>query len=78
MARTTISYEAGGAIFGAPDQHGPIVHFGVYDVDAAIATVNLGVQSYREGKAYYFYRGTGQVSHADRSWSARWPPRTSA
>ena len=39
MARTTMSYEAGGAIFGAPDQHGPIVHFGVDDVDAAIATV---------------------------------------
>ena len=43
---------------------------------AAIATVNLGVQSYREGKAYYFDRGTGQVSHADRAWSARWEERS--
>ena len=34
-----MSYEAGGAIFGAPDQHGPIVYFGVEDVDAAIARV---------------------------------------
>ena len=29
---------------------------------AAIATVNLGVQSYREGKAYYFDKETGEVS----------------
>jgi predicted dehydrogenase len=43
---------------------------------AAIATVNLGVQSYREGKAYYFDKGTGQISHADRSWAARWEERS--
>ena len=28
---------------------------------AAITTVNLGVMSYREGKAYYFDKETGQV-----------------
>ena len=39
---------------------------------AAITTVNLGVQSYREGKAYYFDKETGESSHADRAWSARW------
>ena len=32
---------------------------------AAITTVNLGVQSYREGKAYYFDKETGKVSDAD-------------
>ena len=35
-----MTYEAGGAIFGAPGQTGPIVYFGVDDVDAAIARVN--------------------------------------
>ena len=39
---------------------------------AAITTVNLGVQSYREGKAYYFDKETGEVADADRAWSARW------
>jgi predicted dehydrogenase len=29
---------------------------------AAITTVNLGVQSYREGKAYYFEKGTSEVT----------------
>ena len=43
---------------------------------AAIATVNLGVQSYREGKAYYFDKGTGESSHADTGWSARWEERS--
>ena len=32
---------------------------------AAIATVNLGVQSYREGKAFFFDKETGKVSEAD-------------
>ena len=48
---------------------------------AAIATVNLGVQSYREGKAYYFDKETGKVSDADESWSAKWEsdqPRSAA
>ncbi len=39
---------------------------------AAIATVNLGVQSYREGKALFFDKETGKVSDADESWSERW------
>jgi predicted dehydrogenase len=39
---------------------------------AAIATVNLGVQSYREGKALYFDKETGKVSEADESWARRW------
>ncbi len=43
---------------------------------AAITTVNLGVQSYREGKAYYFDPGTGEVSHADRAWARRWEERS--
>ena len=43
---------------------------------AAIATVNLGVQSYREGKAYYFDKATGEVSHADTGWAARWEERS--
>ncbi|QEH33315.1 Inositol 2-dehydrogenase [Aquisphaera giovannonii] len=39
---------------------------------AAITTVNLGVQSYREGKAYFFDKETGAVSPADTSWAAHW------
>ncbi len=39
---------------------------------AAIATVNLGVDSYRYGKAYYFDKATGKVSEADQAWSKRW------
>jgi hypothetical protein len=39
---------------------------------AAITTVNMGVQSYREGKALFFDRGTGRVSEADRSWATKW------
>jgi hypothetical protein len=43
---------------------------------AAIATVNMGVQSYREGTALYFDKATGQVTNADRSWAARWEERS--
>jgi predicted dehydrogenase len=43
---------------------------------AAITTVNLGVRSYREGKAYFFDKATGEVSDADRSWAARWEERS--
>jgi hypothetical protein len=43
---------------------------------AAITTVNLGVQSYREGKAYYFDKATGKVSQADETWSAQWEKRS--
>jgi predicted dehydrogenase len=39
---------------------------------AAIATVNLGVDSYRHGKCYYFDKETGKVSDADESWSKKW------
>lgn len=34
-----MTYEAGGAIFAAPSQNGPIVYFGVDDVDEAAARV---------------------------------------
>jgi hypothetical protein len=43
---------------------------------AAITTVNLGVDSYRQGKAYFFDKGTGKVSDADPSWAARWEERS--
>src|SRR5204862_5060831 len=43
---------------------------------AAIATVNLGVMSYREGKAYYFDKENGEVTDADRAWAARWEERS--
>ena len=43
---------------------------------AAITTVNLGVQSYREGKAYYFDKATGEVCDADSAWAARWEERS--
>ena len=39
---------------------------------AAIATVNMGVQSYREGKALIFDKETGKVSEADTAWAKRW------
>ncbi len=39
---------------------------------AAITTVNLGVDSYRYGKAYFFDKATGKVSEADDSWSKKW------
>ncbi len=39
---------------------------------AAIATVNLGVDSYRNGKAYFFDKETNKVSEADESWAKRW------
>ncbi len=42
---------------------------------AAIATVNLGVKSYREGKAYYFDKETGEACQADTGWATRWEER---
>jgi len=39
---------------------------------AAITTVNMGVQSYREGKALFFDRDGGRVSQADDSWAKKW------
>jgi hypothetical protein len=43
---------------------------------AAIATVNMGVQSYRDGKALFFDKATGEVKPADASWAARWEERS--
>ena len=43
---------------------------------AAITTVNLGVQSYREGKAYYFDKEKGVPTNADSAWSTRWEERS--
>ena len=43
---------------------------------AAITTVNLGVQSYREGKAFYFDKHTGKTSQADESWAKKWEERS--
>jgi len=43
---------------------------------AAIATVNMGVRSYREGKALLFDKGTGEVCEADTSWARRWEERS--
>ena len=43
---------------------------------AAIATVNLGVRSYREGKAFYFDKGTGEVCEADTAWAKKWEERS--
>jgi len=39
---------------------------------AAITTVNLGVQSYREGKAFYFDKENGKAPEADESWAKKW------
>lgn len=43
---------------------------------AAITTVNMGVQSYREGKALYFNKENGQVVEADSAWPTRWEERS--
>ena len=43
---------------------------------AAIATVNMGVQSYREGKALYFDKETGKVHEADSQWALAWEKRS--
>ncbi len=39
---------------------------------AAIAVVNLGARSYREGKAFQFDTDRMKVSEADSSWASRW------
>jgi predicted dehydrogenase len=43
---------------------------------AAIATVNLGVDSYRYGKAYYFDKTNGKISDADDTWAKKWEKRS--
>ena len=35
-------------------------------------TVNLGVDSYRHGKGYFFDKDTGKVTDADESWAKKW------
>jgi predicted dehydrogenase len=43
---------------------------------AAYTFVQMGVQSYREGKALFFNRDTKQVSNADASWALQWEKRS--
>jgi predicted dehydrogenase len=43
---------------------------------AAIATVNLGTQSYREGKAYFWNQEKQRETLADASWSRQWEERS--
>jgi predicted enzyme related to lactoylglutathione lyase len=41
-----VTYEAGGAIFESPEQNGPMVYFGVEDIDASLARLReLGGQA---------------------------------
>lgn len=39
---------------------------------AAIATVNLGVDSYRFGKAYFMDPASGKITDKDPGWSKQW------
>lgn len=43
---------------------------------AAITLVNLGVVSYREGRALYFDKESRRVSNADSSWARAWERRS--
>jgi hypothetical protein len=43
---------------------------------AAIATVNLGTQSYREGKAYFWDVKNHRATLADSSWAQAWEKRS--
>ncbi len=43
---------------------------------AAIATVNLGTQSYREGKAYFWDAKNHKATGADSSWALAWEDRS--
>ncbi len=45
---------------------------------AAIVTVNLGAQSYREGKAFYWNAEQRKVTEADASWAANWEQMSKA
>jgi predicted dehydrogenase len=45
---------------------------------AAIATVNLGTQSYREGKAYFWDAKNHRATLADASWAQNWEKRSKA
>jgi predicted dehydrogenase len=43
---------------------------------AGVVTAAMGVQSYRDGKALFFDKGTGKVTESDPSWIARWEDRS--
>lgn len=43
---------------------------------AAFTTVNLGVQSYRFGKVFFWDKEKRQAREADASWAARWEERS--
>jgi hypothetical protein len=43
---------------------------------AAIVTVNLGTQSYREGKAYFWDAKSQRATLADSSWALAWEKRS--
>jgi uncharacterized protein len=59
-----MSYEAGGAIFGSPEQNGPMVFFGVPDIEAATARVGeLG----GEGGEKQEIPGIGYYAHCKDS-----------
>ena len=45
---------------------------------AAIAVVNLGAQSYRQGKVFHFDERTGKISDGDSSWARHWEARSHA
>jgi hypothetical protein len=45
---------------------------------AAIATVNLGTQSYRDGKAYFWDAKAHRATLADSSWAQAWEKRSRA
>jgi predicted dehydrogenase len=53
---------------GTPDKVNNTPELGA----AAIVTVNLGAQSYREGKAYFFDVDAKKERLADSSWAAQW------
>ena len=43
---------------------------------AGVVTATMGVQSYRDGKALFFDKGTGKLAESDPSWIARWEDRS--
>jgi predicted dehydrogenase len=45
---------------------------------AAFTTVNMGVQSYRDGKALFWDKEKRQPVSADASWASRWEKRSKA
>jgi len=45
---------------------------------AAISVVNLGAQSYRNGKVYFLDGEKRQISTEDPGWSAKWEKLSSS